>query len=405
MSKEKHVLISGGGPVGVVTGLALARAGIRVTVFDRLPKPAEDHRAATLQPSTLDLFVKLGLTDEILRQGIESPVFQWRDRITNDIVAEFDYRMLAGESRYPFVIQLEQHKTIYIALAAAMKEPLFTMHRPAEVLSASQTADGVTLEVKHEDGSVRSYQGDYLIGCDGGRSVIRKTMGVSFDGFTWPERFNIVATTTDFEPDNYRFRNYCSHPDRWCALMKVPGDDGKGIWRCLFPAKEEESDEYVMSDEWIQARFDECLPSDKPYQIVHRNMYSVHQRVAGKFNQGRFVLAGDAAHVNNPVGGMGMNSGLQDGLNLADKLTQILLHGADATALLDRYDRQRRLTAIEYVQAQSIANKKTLEEKDPAVRQTNLDNLRRMANDKVKALDFVRRASLVAMLEKAESIQ
>ena len=187
--------------------------------------------------------------------------------------------------------------------------------------------------------------------------------------------------------------------------MKVPGDDGKGIWRCLFPAKEEESDEYVMSDEWIQARFDECLPSDKPYQIVHRNMYSVHQRVAGKFNQGRFVLAGDAAHVNNPVGGMGMNSGLQDGLNLADKLTQILLHGADATALLDRYDRQRRLTAIEYVQAQSIANKKTLEEKDPAVRQTNLDNLRRMANDKVKALDFVRRASLVAMLEKAESIQ
>jgi len=405
MSKEKHVLISGGGPVGVVTGLALARAGIRVTVFDRLPKPAEDHRAATLQPSTLDMFAKLGLTDEILRQGIESPVFQWRDRITNDIVAEFDYRMLAGESRYPYVIQLEQHKTVDIALAAAMKEPLFTMHRPAEVVSASQTADGVTLEVKHEDGSVRSYQGDYLIGCDGGRSVIRKTMGVSFDGFTWPERFNIVATTTDFEPDNYRFRNYCSHPDRWCALMKVPGEDGKGIWRCLFPAKEEESDDYVMSDEWIQARFDECLPSDKPYQIVHRNMYSVHQRVAGKFNQGRFVLAGDAAHVNNPVGGMGMNSGFQDGLNLADKLTQILLHGADATALLDRYDRQRRLTAIEYVQAQSIANKKTLEEKDPAVRQTNLDNLRRMANDKAKALDFVRRASLVAMLEKAESIQ
>ena len=405
MRKEKHVLISGGGPVGVVTGLALARAGIRVTVFDRLPKPAEDHRAATLQPSTLDMFAKLGLTDEILRQGIESPVFQWRDRLTNDIVAEFDYRMLAGESRYPYVIQLEQHKTVYIALAAAMKEPLFTIHRPAEVVSASQTADGVTLEVKHEDGSVRSYQGDYLIGCDGGRSVIRKTMGVSFDGFTWPERFNIVATTTDFEPDNYRFRNYCSHPDRWCALMKVPGEDGKGIWRCLFPAKEEESDDYVMSDEWIQARFDECLPSDKPYQIVHRNMYSVHQRVAGKFNQGRFVLAGDAAHVNNPVGGMGMNSGFQDGLNLADKLTQILLHGADATALLDRYDRQRRLTAIEYVQAQSIANKKTLEEKDPAVRQTNLDNLRRMANDKAKALDFVRRASLVAMLEKAESIQ
>lgn len=402
---RKRVLISGGGPIGVVTGLALARAGIPVTVFDRLDKPAEDHRAATLQPSTLDLFEPLGLTAEILRQGIESPVFQWRDRITNDIVAEFDYRMLADESRYPYVVQIEQHKTVYIALAAAAKEPLFTIHRPVEVLAVRQDADGVEMDVKLADGSEQTHRGAYLVGADGGRSVVRKTMGVSFDGFTWPERFNIVATTSDFEPQGYRFRNYCSHPDRWCALMKVPGEDGSGVWRCLFPAKEEESDEYVMSDEWIHARFEECLPTDRPYAIVHRNMYTVQQRVAGKFNQGRFVLAGDAAHVNNPVGGMGMNSGFQDGLNLAAKLAAILNEGAAAEPLLDRYDRQRRLTAIEYVQAQSIANKQTLDEKDPAVRKTKLDNLRRMAADKEKALDFVRRASLVAMYRKSESIE
>ena len=122
MQTPERILIAGGGPVGTVTGLALARAGIPVTVFDRLAEPAADHRAATLQPSTLDLFAPLGLTPAIMREGIESPVFQWRDRVRDEIVAEFDYRMLAGESDFPFVIQLEQHKTIHIALDAALAE-------------------------------------------------------------------------------------------------------------------------------------------------------------------------------------------------------------------------------------------------------------------------------------------
>src|SRR6185312_16909049 len=113
MKNHDRVLIAGGGPVGTVTGLRLAQLGIPVTVFDRLTRPAEDHRAATLQPSTLDLFADLGLTDEILRQGIPSPVFQWRDRVTDDVVAEFDYSVLADESAYPYVIQLEQHRTVH----------------------------------------------------------------------------------------------------------------------------------------------------------------------------------------------------------------------------------------------------------------------------------------------------
>jgi 3-(3-hydroxy-phenyl)propionate hydroxylase len=133
-------------------------------------------------------------------------------------------------------------------------------------------------------------------------------------------------------------------------------------------------------------------------------MYSIHQRVAGSFRAGRMLLAGDAAHVNNPVGGMGMNSGFQDGLNLADKLAQIW-RGADADALLDRYDRQRRLTAIEYVQAQSIANKRTLEERDPEKRRQALDNLRRVAADPKQHHEFVRKSSLIAMLRSAEAIE
>jgi 2-polyprenyl-6-methoxyphenol hydroxylase-like FAD-dependent oxidoreductase len=404
MIQNDRVLIVGGGPIGAVTGLRLAMHGIPVTVFDRLPKPAEDHRAATLQPSTLDLFEEIGLTETIVRQGLRSPIFQWRDRVTQKVVAEFDYSVLSKESDHPYVIQLEQHRTVYIALDAAARFSEFTMVRPAEVREVRQNSDVVEAVVEREDGSVEIHRGRYLIGCDGGRSIVRKAIGVSFEGFTWPERFNIIGVPFDFEAAmGFRLRNYCAHPDRWVSLMKVPGEDYKGLWRCLFPAKPEESDEQVMSDEWMQARFAECLPNGSPYEIIHRNMYSVHQRVAGNFRVGRIVLAGDAAHVNNPIGGMGMNSGFQDGLNLADKLAQIW-QGAEPDTLLDRYDRQRRLTAIEYVQAQSIANKRTLEERDPAKRWQNLENLRRIANDPKQHYEFVRRNSLIAMLESAEAI-
>jgi 3-(3-hydroxy-phenyl)propionate hydroxylase len=405
MADDDRILIAGGGPVGTVTGLRLAQLGIPVTVFDRLDKPAEDHRAATLQPATLDLFEPLGLTSEILRLGLKSPVFQWRDRVTDEIVAEFDYGLLSDESKYPYVIQLEQHKTVQVALAAAKKYPLFEMVRPAEVTEVRQDGEVAQADVRMPDGRIETHRGRYLIGADGGRSIVRKAMGVSFDGFTWPERFNIIAVAHDFEASmGLRYRSYCAHPDRWVAVIKVPGEDEHGLWRCLFPAKEHESDDEVMGDAWIAARFAECLPASGPQQVLHRNMYSIHQRVAGSFRTGRLLLAGDAAHVNNPVGGMGMNSGFQDGINLAEKLAQIW-NGADPDPLLERYDRQRRLTAIEYVQAQSIANKRTLEERDPQKRRLALDNLRRMAQDPKQHHDFVRRASLIAMLKRAEAIE
>ena len=404
MAKLKHVLISGAGPVGAVTGLYLARNGIKVTLFDIARKPPEDHRAATLQPSTLDLFRDLGLTERILEQGFKSDFFQWRDRVKDEVVAEFDYGRLSELSDHPYVIQLEQHKTVYTVLEAAQSYPDFVLQRPVEVIEVRQSADHVECDVRDENGEVVTHRGDYLVGCDGGRSVVRKTMGVSFEGFTWPERFNIVSTPTNLgEIHGFRMRNYCSHPDRWISLMQVPGEDGKGLWRCVFPAKTEETDDEVMSDDWINARFRECMNAG-PYPIVHRNMYNVHQRVAGSFRAGRILLAGDSAHVNNPIGGMGMNSGFQDGITLARKLIEVS-KGADPDALLDRYDRQRRLTAIEYVQAQSIANKKLLEEKDPEVRRERLDELRRIAADPARHLDYVKRAALISMWEKSEQIE
>jgi 3-(3-hydroxy-phenyl)propionate hydroxylase len=400
---NERVLIIGGGPVGTITGLKLVRDGIPVTIFDSLPEPAPDHRASTLQPSTLDLLEELDMLPRIHEQGLPSPVFQWRDIPTGEIV-EFDYRILADECAHPYVIQLEQHRTIAAALEIARRYAEYELIRSVVVTAIRQTSDGVEADVQFPDGHVETFAGAYLIGCDGGRSLVRKTIGATFDGFTWPERFNIIATPFDFAQLGFRFRNYCPHPERWVSLIKVPGEDFQGLWRCIFPAKSDESDEFVQSDAWIQARFLERFPEGAPYTVRHRNMYGVHQRVAGTFRQGRFMLAGDAAHLNSPIGGVGMNSGIHDGLNLAAKL-RLIWDGADADELLDRYDRQRREICVKFVQEQTIANKKLIEEHDPERHRAHMEDYKRRAADPELARPYLLRTSMITGLREAEAIQ
>ena len=137
--------------------------------------------------------------------------------------------------------------------------------------------------------------------------------------------------------------------------------------------------------------------------FCNRNLYVTHQRVAVRFRAGRVLLAGDAAHVNNPIGGMGLNGGIQDAANLSEKLVQVLVEGADAR-LLDLYDRQRRAVAVEFVQQQSIANKKRLEAREPETRKRNLDELRAIAADPEKARDFLLRTSMIASQRRAAAM-
>ena len=404
MPPDECILVAGAGPVGTITGYYLARQGIPVKLFDTLAEIPTDHRAATLQPSTLDMVEELGMTSRLMKLGIISPLFQYRDRLTGTVVAEFDYGLLKDDTRHPYALQVEQHKTISVGLELAGELPEFELHRRHTVTGVTQTEDHVKITVEDPEGREERYRGRFLIGADGGTSVVRKAMGIDFPGFTWRERFIIVGTPFDFaKAGGFRYRNYVAHPDQWGALMKVPGDDPQGVWRVLFPAMTDDSNEHVMGDEWIQARFQECLPYAPPYQIVHRNLYEVHQRVAQRFRRGRVILAGDSAHVNNPIGGMGMNSGIHDGLNLAEKLTSIWRGEADQR-LLDLYDRQRRPMAKKYVQAQSIQNKETLQETDPKLRRRRLEELRQTAQNPERAREFMLRTSLIAMVREANGI-
>jgi 3-(3-hydroxy-phenyl)propionate hydroxylase len=247
--------------------------------------------------------------------------------------------------------------------------------------------------------------GAYLIGADGGRSTVRRRSGIKFEGFTWPERFIVLTTPFDFEAERgYCYRSYFADPGAWCNCFKVSADGPPGLWRTVYPTDPAQSEEDILSDAGVQARMQSFFPSPQAYEIIHRNLYVTHQRVAETFRKGRVLLAGDAAHVNNPIGGMGLNGGIQDAVNLSDKLVRIFRDGAPER-LLDLYDLQRRTVAIEFVQEQSIANKKRLEARDPAVRQRNLDELRASAADPERARQFLLRTSMIASQRRAEALE
>jgi len=183
--------------------------------------------------------------------------------------------------------------------------------------------------------------------------------------------------------------NYIADVNEWCVLLKVPG-----FWRCLFPTRADENDEETVSDASTQARLQGVHRKAGPYDIVHRTIYRVHQRVAKRYRVGRAFLAGDAAHLNNPLGGMGMNGGLHDAMNLAGKLVAIH-RGETGAAVLERYEPERRPIAIEYINASTERNKKLMEERNPEARRRAQEELCRTAADPAAAKAFLMKSSMI----------
>lgn len=398
------ILIAGGGPVGVIAALALARQGLAVRVFEADDRVNDAPRAATTHAATLEMLDDLGLVEEVTRRGLIEPKFRIWDRASGDVIATFDFGILADETRYPYVVQCEQHKlnNLVIERLAAFSHARYDFS--SRVTAVRPDDRGVEIDVETSDG-VRQVKGAYLIGADGGRSTVRKALGIEFEGYTHPERFLVLTTPFDFGAmyDGCS-RNYFSDPEEWCALFKVSGDDGKGRFRVVFPTRSGESEEEALSDDAVDRRLQRFFPKSTRYPLFHRNIYNVHQRVAASFRQGRVFLAGDAAHVNNPLGGLGLNFGIHDAVELARLLGRVMRDEA-APELLDFYDRFRRPLNVEYVQQQTIANKKRLEEKDPDVRAKANAALRATAADPAAHRAYLLRASLIEAVRKQSAAQ
>ncbi len=401
--KKVRIIVVGAGPVGVVAALACAQNDFAITLLEAEDKVDDSPRAATTHPATLEMIDRLGLIEPFIEQGLVARYFHFWDRPTRTRIAEFDHHLLRNETKFPFVVQTEQHKLANMGLARLRGHGDADIRFNTRVISLRQDATAVAATAEGPNG-LEEFRADYLIGADGGRSTIRKALDIEFDGYTWPERFLIFTVMDDFQQLlACCYRNYFADPQEWVNLFKIAGDDGKGRWRACFPAGIDESDDHALSDETIHGRLQRAFPKTGSYNLVHRNLYKTHQRVAEKFRMGRVFLAGDAAHVNNPIGGLGLNCGIHDAMELAGTLHQVVTGGADES-LLDRYERRRRTMNIQFVQEATIANKRRLEESDPTVRRANRDELRARSEDPVRHKEFLMRSSLIESVRKTESI-
>lgn len=405
MVETDPVIISGGGPVGMVLALALHQRGVPVIVLETLNEPFMDQRAASCHPPTVDILDELGLAETIIAEGLVAPTYRFHDRVTGEVVVQFDLTDLKDELKFPYVVQYEQYKLVQKIFDLYGNSPGFDVHFSHTVSGYEQYNDCVEVSVKREDGSLEILRGSYLVGCDGGRSTVRKLAGIDFEGFTYPENFIKIGTYFDFKKhhDAIVFRNYFSDPDEWCNLFKVRGEGDKPIWRGVFPTRVDETVAEATTPEALQSRLQLFFPKSDDYEIAYANVYTVSQRVAATFNLGRTLLAGDSAHVNNPIGGMGLNSGIHDAISLADKLAPVW-KGDARPDQLDLYTRQRHKAATNFTQAQTIANKKMMEERDPAARQKRFDELRRVGDDPKKSRQYMRRAALIESLEDVTTV-
>jgi 3-(3-hydroxy-phenyl)propionate hydroxylase len=394
MTTSDRVLIAGAGPVGLVAAANLVRHGIPVTVFEAGPDLSTESRASTFHPPTLDMLDDLDVVKPLIAQGLVAPQLQYRNR-RDGLIAQFDFGDIADATRHPFRLQCEQSRLTRIICDKLRDEPNFEIAFSSPVRNVTQTADNVTVTVER-DGRSETQRFRWLIGADGARSDVRRSLGVEFEGFTWPERFLVVSTPFDFYGaiPNLVSVSYMADPVRWHFLLQIPG-----LWRVMFRIAAEESDELALSPDFAQARMAEVVPGIDRYEIVHTTLYRVHQRVAKAFRAGRAFLIGDAAHVNNPLGGMGMNGGIHDAINLTGRLIEVW-RGSRPEAELDRFDLQRRLVTKEHVERQSIQNKKNLEAADNEFR----DWLQRTAADPALTRDYLLRIAMIGSLYRAEQL-
>ena len=381
--------------------LALGRQGIPVVVCESERALTRDLRAGTFHPPTLELMAPYGITERMLQVGIRVRHWQIRDR-SGEFVAQFDLGLLADDTPYPYRLHLEQHRLTPIQLDLLRHDTGADVRFDHKVTGVEQRGDRVLVHLD-AGGEARTIEASWLVGADGGRSAVRKSLGIEFEGFTWPEQFLVVSTTHDFSRYGFALNCYIADPVEWIALFKMPDAGPPGLWRTVFPVPDQ-AEELVLASANVEDKMQRFVARSLPYEVRYKSTYRVHQRVCKTFRSGRVLLAGDAAHINNPIGAFGLNSGIHDAVSLAEKLGRVW-RGESDDGLLDLYARQRRTVAKEQVDKMSIRNKRMLEEHDPAVQRERLAELVAVASNPERARKHMLDTSMIAALRQAQLVQ
>jgi 3-(3-hydroxy-phenyl)propionate hydroxylase len=395
---QQAVIVVGAGPVGLVTASLLVDEGIPVCLVETCQDLPRDLRASTFHPPTLDMLERFGVVARMIEQGLICPTWQFRDR-HEGVIATFELARLSPDTSHPYRLQCEQWRLGEMLYARIKDNSLATVRLGTKAVAARQNADGVELDIRVPDGGTETIRGSYLVGADGMGSIVRQAMGAEFDGITIPELFLTLSTTYDFRQSMPDLSNiaYLSDPSEWYVLIRTAH-----VWRALFPVDASLDDKDVTSPERGEQLLQGAVPRSRPYEVTHRTAYRVHERVASTYVQHRMAIAGDAAHVNNPLGGMGLNGGIHDAFNLAGKLIEVV-RGAPLSTL-QRYSRQRRKVALDVVQQTALRNRSILNTREPKARRAYHDELRGIVENPDKHRSYVMRTSMIQSLRDAEQV-
>lgn len=375
------VLVVGGGPVGMVTALGLARAGLSVRLIEAQPSLSDAPRAAVYHWSVLDGLARIGLIEDIERIALRAENYTYIVKSSGERIC-FSMRALRNHTARPYNLHLGQHHLVEVVLRKLRAQANAAVSLDRELVSLVQDPQGVTAVARASSGDSEEMRARWLVGADGAGSTVRKLLGLSFDGITWPERF--IATNLTFDFAKYGYKNSTFLIDSQFGSVIVPLNHS-GLWRCTYMESCLLPEERFL--ERIPAAFRELLPGDDPHVLDQASPYRMHQRSAPQYRVGRVLLAGDAAHSTNPTGGLGLTSGLFDSYLLQECLAAIVLHGAN-DSLLTRYSDARREIFINRASPQAVANKNLIfhANGNGAKLAETLSQLRKMQHDDEHAL-------------------
>jgi 3-(3-hydroxy-phenyl)propionate hydroxylase/6-hydroxy-3-succinoylpyridine 3-monooxygenase len=348
----QDVVIVGGGPVGFITALGLAQAGVRVMVVESEPQISDSPRAAVYFWSVLEGFARLGILAEAEAAGVCKQDYTYLVRHTGERI-EYSMEVLAAVAPHPYNLHLSQDRLARIALGRLRSLANATVRFGTRLEQLRQDGEGVTLSVATAD-ATEELRTRWVIGADGAGSTVRRLLGLPFEGTTWPERFVATNVYCDFERHGYARATFVID-ERFGAVIAILSREG--LWRCTYMEDAALPEETFL--ERLPQVYRTLMPRKGSYQLVRASPYRMHQRSAPTYRVGRVILAGDAAHVTNPTGGLGLTCGLLDSYALYPALAAVILAGA-GDEVLDRYSAARRDIFINRASPQAVANKRLI---------------------------------------------
>ena len=390
-------IVVGGGPTGFITALGLAQAGSKVLLIEAEDAVIDSPRAAVYHWSTLDGLERLGIREEAERTGFAKQDYLWLVRKTGERI-EYDLSVLEGRTAFPYNIHLGQDRLAQIACDRLARMANAEIRFGTTLTALAQDEDSVRIRIEGPEGP-QFLAARYLVGADGAGSMVRKGLGQAFEGMTWPERFVATNVYHDFESADYGLTTMVIDDEWGAVIVKIARD---GLWRCTYMEDASLPERTFL--ERVPAAYEHLLPGEGGYRLDRAAPYRMHQRCAETFRKGRAVLVGDAAHVTNPTGGLGLTGGLFDAFALWPTLAAVLLDGADP-ALLDRWAEDRRRIYLEKTSPQAIANKRLVFHAcgGGAELEAALDGLRAMAADpdvRLQRLMFVKSLETPSPVER-----